>query len=119
MPTITRGVAPTFSNPTRIRQAIYTTNTIASLNMTLRKVTKSRSLFPTNEAVFKLMYLALRNVTKRETMLIKNWSGAMNQFAILFEGQVPMGAQLKPTYTESGLGSLLEIVPKLLHYRLI
>jgi putative transposase len=54
-----------FGYPAEIRRAIYTTNTIESLNMTLRKVTKNRSLFPSDEAVFKLMYLALRNISKR------------------------------------------------------
>jgi putative transposase len=84
-------VVPMFSYPPEIRRAVYTTNTIESLNMTLRKVSKNRSLFPNDEAVFKLMYLALKNISKRWTMPIKNWSGAMNQFAILFEGRVPMG----------------------------
>jgi site-specific recombinase XerD len=84
-------VVPMFSYPSEIRRAVYTTNTIESLNMTLRKVSKNRSLFPNDEAVFKLMYLALKNISKRWTMPIKNWSGAMNQFAILFDGRVPMG----------------------------
>lgn len=44
-----------------------------------------------SEAVFELMYLALRNISKRRTMPIKNWGGALNRFAILFEGRVPMG----------------------------
>ena len=70
---------------------IYTTNTIESLIMTLRKVSKNRPLFPNDEAVFKLMYLALRNISRRWTMPIQNWSGALNQFAILFDGRVPMG----------------------------
>jgi putative transposase len=84
-------VVPMFSYPSEIRRVIYTTNTIESLNMTLRKLTKNRSLFPNDEAVFKLMYLGLKNISQRWTMPIKNWSGAMNQFAILFEGRVPMG----------------------------
>jgi putative transposase len=84
-------VVPMFSYPPEIRRAVYTTNTIESLNMTLRKVSKNRAMFPNDEAVFKLLYLALRNISKRWTMPIKNWSGAMNQFAILFEGRVPMG----------------------------
>src|SRR5256714_957474 len=83
-------VVPMFGYPAEIRRAIYTTNTIESLNMTLRKVTKNRSLFPSDEAVFKLMYLALRKISRRWTMPIKHWCGAMNQFAILFEGRVPM-----------------------------
>jgi putative transposase len=84
-------VVPMFSYPSEIRRAVYTTNTIESLNMTLRKVSKNRSLFPNDEAVFKLLYLALRNISKRWTMPIKNWSGAMNQLAILFEGRVTIG----------------------------
>jgi len=85
-------IVPMFGYPSEIRRAVYTTNTIESLNMTLRKITKNRSLFPNDEAVFKLMYLGLRNISKRWTMPIRDWSAAMNQFAILFEGRVPMGA---------------------------
>jgi len=84
-------VVPMFSYPSEIRRAVHTTNTIESLNMMLRKVSKNRSLFPSDEAVFKLLYLALRNISKRWTMPIPNWSAALNQFAILFEGRVPMG----------------------------
>jgi putative transposase len=84
-------VIPMFSYPAEIRRVVYTTNTIESLNMTLRKVSKNRPLFPNDEAVFKLMYLALRNISRRWTMPIPNWSAALNQFAILFEGRVPMG----------------------------
>jgi putative transposase len=58
-------VVPMFSYSSEIRRAVYTTNTIESLNMTLRKVSKNRPLFPSDEAVFKLMYLALRNISKR------------------------------------------------------
>ena len=85
-----------FGYPGEIRRAVYTTNTIESLNMTLRKITKNRSLFPNDEAVYKLMYLGLRNISKRWTMPIRDWSGAMNQFAILFEGWVPMGGLGNP-----------------------
>lgn len=84
-------VTPMFGYPAEIRRAIYTTNTIESLHMTLRKIIKNRSLFPSDEAVFKLLYLALKNISKKWTMPIRNWSGAMNQFAIIFEGRVPMG----------------------------
>jgi putative transposase len=61
-----------FGYPADIRRVIYTTNTIESLNMTLRKVTKNRSLFPNDEAVFKLMYLALKHISQRWTMPIRN-----------------------------------------------
>ena len=79
-----------FGLPEEIRRAIYTTNTIESLKMTLRKIIKNRSLFPNDEAVYKLMYLALKNISKRWTMPIRNWSGAMNQFAIIYGDRVPM-----------------------------
>jgi Transposase, Mutator family len=61
-----------FSFALEIRKAIYTTNTIESLNMTLRKVIKNRPLFPSDEAVLKIMYLALRNISKKWTMPIQN-----------------------------------------------
>ena len=70
-------------------------------NTTLRKVTKNRSLFPNDEAVFKLMYLALRNISQRWTMPSRNWSGAMNQFAILFEGRVPMSGLNQNSLTQN------------------
>jgi putative transposase len=58
--------------------------------MTLRKVIKTRAAFPTDDAVFKLLYLSLRNITKRWTMPIRNWKAALGQFAIIFEGRGPM-----------------------------
>lgn len=59
--------------------------------MTLWEVSKNRALFQNNEAVFKMMYLALRNISKRWTMPIQNWSAALKQFAILFDIRVLMG----------------------------
>jgi putative transposase len=83
-------IIPFFAFPSDIRRAIYTTNAIESLNMSLRKITKNRGLFPNDEAVFKLLYLALRNISKKWTMPIRAWGQAMNQFAIHFEGRVPL-----------------------------
>jgi putative transposase len=94
-------VVPMFSYPADIRRAVYTTNTIESLNMTLRKVSKNRPLFPNDEAVFKLLYLALRNISKRWTMPVRDWSAAMNQFAILFDGRVPMGGLNQNSLTQT------------------
>lgn len=90
-----------FSYPSEIRRAVYTTNTIESLNASLRKVSKNRSLFPNDETVFKLMYLALRNSSKRWTMPIPNWSAAMNQFAILFDARAPMGGLNQNSLTQT------------------
>jgi putative transposase len=94
-------VVPMFGYPSEIRRAVYTTNTIESLNMTLRKVSKNRCLFPSDEAVFKLLYLALRNISKRWTMPIREWSAAMNQFAILFEGRVPIAGLSSNSLTQT------------------
>lgn len=63
---------------------IYTTNEIESLNYSLRRVLKNRSLFPTDDAVYKLLFLAIRNAAKKWTMPIRNWRGAMQQFAIVY-----------------------------------
>jgi putative transposase len=93
-------VIPMFSFVPEIRKAIYTTNTIESLNMTLRKVIKNRAMFPSDEAVFKIMYLALKNISKKWTMPIQNWSGAMNQFAILLENRLPNGGYQNNSFTQ-------------------
>ena len=65
-------IIPCFDFPEEIRRVIYTTNASSSLNFSLRKVIKNRSLFPHDEAVFKLLYLALRNVARKWTMPIKD-----------------------------------------------
>jgi len=83
-------VIPMFGLPEDIRRAVYTTNAIESLNMSLRKIIKCRSSFPNEDAAFKLLYLALQNAAKKWTMPIPNWSLAMNQFAILYDGRLPM-----------------------------
>ncbi len=83
-------VIPMFGLPEDIRRAVYTTNAIESLNMSLRKIIKCRASFPNEEAAFKLLYLALQNAAKKWTMPIPNWSRAMNQFAIIYDGRLPM-----------------------------
>lgn len=82
-------VIPFFDYPPEIRKVIYTTNAIESINMSLRKVTKARSSFPTDDAVSKLFYLALNNISKKWTMPIRDWKAALNRFAIQFEDRVP------------------------------
>jgi transposase-like protein len=66
----------------------YTTNAIESINMSLRKVTKSRASFPTDDAVLKLFYLALNNISKKWTLPISDWTGAPNRFSIQFEDRL-------------------------------
>jgi len=81
-------INPMFALPKEIRKAVYTTNVIESLNYSLRKITKTRAAFPSEEAAIKLLYLGLQNAQKKWTMPIQNWSLAMNQMAILFEGRM-------------------------------
>jgi putative transposase len=75
--------------PLEIRKVMYTTNAIESLNMTLRKVTKNHRVFPNDEAVLKVVYLAIGNLSKKWTMPIREWKPALNRFAIEFEGRLP------------------------------
>ena len=67
------------------------TNAIESINMSLRKVIKTRSSFPTDEAVTKLFYLALNNISKKWTMPIRDWKAALNRFTIQFEDRMAQG----------------------------
>jgi putative transposase len=82
-------IIPLFAYPPQIRKAIYTTNAIESINMSLRKVTKNRGSFPNDEAMIKLLYLALQNISKKWTMPIRDWKAALNQFTIMFEDRMP------------------------------
>lgn len=59
------------------------------MNMSLRKVTKAKGTFPHDEAVFKIFWLALRNISKKWTMPIRDWKAALNRFAIQFEERFP------------------------------
>jgi putative transposase len=63
---------------------LYTINAIESVNMSLRKVTKSRGSFPNDESVMKLFYLALINISKKWTMPLRDWKPALNRFTIQF-----------------------------------
>lgn len=81
-------LTPFFDYPVEIRKVIYTTNAIESLNYSMRKVTKTSGSFPNNDAVFKLLYLALRNVTKKWNMPVRDWKKALNHFAIMFEERI-------------------------------
>ena len=74
-----------------IRRVIYTTNAIESLNSQLRKVTRNRLTFVNDDAILKVLYLALNNASKKWTMPIRDWGVALNQFAIEFgKERVPL-----------------------------
>lgn len=74
--------------PAQIRKVIYTTNAIESLNSQLRKVTKNKRIFPSDDAVYKTLFLAIEYISKKWTMPIRNWNEAMAYFLIKFEDRI-------------------------------
>jgi putative transposase len=77
-----------FDYSEEIRKVIYTTNAIESLNSVIRKATRKRKVFPSDESALKVVYLATQAAAKKWTMPIKDWRQAMNRFAIEFEEQL-------------------------------
>jgi putative transposase len=82
-------ITPFMAFPMEIRKIIYTTNIIESLNNTLRKSVRNRGHFPTEEALMKVLYLAIQQVSKRWTMPIRDWKQALNRFAIMYPDRFP------------------------------
>lgn len=78
-----------FKFPQALRRLIYTTNTIEGFNRQLRKVTKSKSVFPTDDSLFKMLYLAMIDITKKWTGRKQDWSMIHAQLAIYFEDRIP------------------------------
>ena len=74
-----------FNYPEDIRKAIYTTNAIESLNSVIRKAIKKRKTFPSDDSAKKMIYLAIKDASKKWTMPIQNWRQAMSRFIIEFE----------------------------------
>jgi transposase-like protein len=70
---------------------MYTTNAIESVNMTLRKVTRNHRIFPTDDAVYKAVNLAMRTIAKKWTMPIHDWKPASNRLAVEFAERFPHG----------------------------
>lgn len=79
-----------FEFPLEIRKIIYTTNTIENLNGKIRKYTKNKLSFPSDQTVMKSVYLALREATKKWSMPIQNWGIVLNQFLVIFEKRVQL-----------------------------
>ena len=75
-------IIPLFDYPPEIRRVIYTTNAIEAVNRSLRKVLKTKGMFPNADAALKLLYLGLKNLTKRWTVPIPHWKRALGYFAI-------------------------------------
>ncbi len=83
-------LAPFFDYAPAIRKVVYTTNAIESLNYSLRKIVKGRGAFPSDDAVRKLLYLGLREASKKWKRPIRDWKAALNQFVILYGDRVPI-----------------------------
>ena len=81
-------IAPFFGYPEPIRKMIYTTNAIENLNRQFRKVTKTTTVFPHDESLVKLLWLAQADITQRWSFAIRNWGEAMAQLSILFPDRV-------------------------------
>ncbi len=77
-----------FQYPESIRKAIYTTNAVEAVHRQFRKLTKSKGAFPNENSLLKLLYAGILNATEKWTMPVNNWSLALSQFAIHFEGRL-------------------------------
>lgn len=80
-------VSTFFKYPDHFRKLIYTTNALEGLHRQLRKVTKNRAVFPTNESLTKILYLAIQDVMKKWTMPLANWALTISQLAVMYEGR--------------------------------
>jgi putative transposase len=80
-------VIPFFAYPVEIRRIVYTTNAVESLNMSLRKIIKTRGSFPSEDAALKLLFLALRNVVDKWE-IVQHWKAALSRFTILWEDRI-------------------------------
>jgi putative transposase len=82
-------IATLFDYPPAIRKAIYTTNAIESINSVIRKFTRNRKIYPNEDSALKLIYMAIREASRRWTMPVRHWKEALNHFAIMFEDRLP------------------------------
>jgi transposase-like protein len=78
-----------FDFPPAIRKAIYTTNAIESVNSVIRKFTRNRKIYPNEESALKIVFMAIREASRKWTLPIRHWKQALNHFAILFENRLP------------------------------
>lgn len=78
-----------FDFPPEIRKIIYTTNTIEGYHRMVRKFTKSKAVFPTDDSIRKALYLCISNISKKWTQPVRDWKLAYAQFSLLFEDRFP------------------------------
>lgn len=77
-----------FKYPPEIRRLVYTTNPIESFNRSIRKITKTKSSFPTDDSLFKILYLIVMDASEKWTMPIPNWGLILNQLTVYFRERV-------------------------------
>lgn len=82
-------ISPIFKFSSEVRKVIYTTNAIESLNATYRRLNRQRSVFPSDTALLKALYLATFEATKKWTMAIRNWGRIYGELSIMYEGRLP------------------------------
>ena len=82
-------ISPIFKFSTDVRKVIYTTNAIESLNSTYRRLNQQRSVFPSDTALLKALYLATFEATKKWTTTIRNWGQVYGELSIMYEGRLP------------------------------
>ena len=82
-------LATYFKYPKEVRTLIYTTNAIENFNRGLRKVTKAKAVFPTDDALLKMLYLAMMDITKKWTGRRRDWGTIYSQLEVFFEGRIP------------------------------
>lgn len=82
-------ISPNFKFSSDVRKVIYTTNAIESLNATYRKLNRQRSVFPSDSALLKALYLSTFEATKKWTMPLRNWGQVYGELSIMYEGRLP------------------------------
>jgi transposase-like protein len=82
-------VCPVFKYSMDVRKALYTTNAIESLNSQCRRLNSSRSVFPSEDALKKALFLATMQITKKWVNKVRNWGQIYGELAIAFEGRMP------------------------------
>ena len=83
-------LTPIFKFSSDVRKVIYTTNAIESLNSTYKKLNRQRTVFPSDKALLKSLYLSTLQATKKWTQPLRGWGKAYGEFAIMYEGRIPL-----------------------------
>ena len=83
-------LSPIFKFSSEVRKVVYTTNAIESLNSTYKKLNRQRSVFPTDKALLKALYLSTLQATKKWNMPLRDWGKVYGEFAIMYEGRIPL-----------------------------